>query len=377
MLIGIDATRANKAQRTGVEWYAFHLIQELKKLTHGDRHQWVLYTREPLTGPLAELPENWYEVRAGWSPKYMWTQARMSWEMWRRPADVLFVPAHVLPIIRPEKSVVTIHDVGFHRYPKLYKPQQIAYHERTTRHIAKTEARIITVSEFSGRELSDLYGIDTRRIAITYNGVDHDLYKPSTRPDEVEANLKRLQVPRPYFLSIGRLESKKNIVNLVKAFNVYKTHRGVGDPTHLVLAGPKGFQYDEIKKAIQSSPFKSQILELGYVKEEDKPFLYAGAKALVHVSWYEGFGVPPVEAMACGCPVIAANNSSLPEVLGEGNAVFVPPDQTDLIARAMDRFDNEPSLSIDLREKGIARAARYTWRGTAEATLPVLTQWIG
>jgi glycosyltransferase involved in cell wall biosynthesis len=375
MIIGIDASRANKANRTGVEWYAFHLIQELKKLTAKDGNTWVLYTREPLTGPLAELPENWYEVRANWFPKYLWTQVRMSWELWRRPPDVFFVPAHVLPMVRPLKSVVTIHDVGFHRFPKLYKSAQIAYHERTTQHISHTDARIITVTEFSGREIAECYGVDTKRIAITPNGIDHDLYKPQDA-QAVEVALKRLQVPRPYVLSIGRLEAKKNVVNLIKAFNVYKMQRGVGDPTHLVLAGPKGFEYELIKKEIDASPFKNQIVELGYVAEEDKPLLMAGAKALIHISWYEGFGIPPVEAMACGCPVIAANNSSLPEVLGEGNALFVPPDQTEVIARTLMRLDDEPGLPASLKEKGIAQAAKYTWKHTAELTLPVLTQWI-
>lgn len=377
MIIGIDASRANKPNRTGVEWYAFHLIQELKKLTAGDRHSWVLYTREPLTGPLAELPKNWYEVRAGWPPRRLWTQVRMSWEMWRRPSDVLFVPAHVLPLIRPDRSVVTIHDVGFRRFPKLYSPQDISYHEATTKHISKTQARIITVSEFSGRELSQLYGANTNRIAITHCGVDHDLYKPIPDPRELEDKLRTLQIPQPYFLSVGRLEAKKNIANLVKAFTSWKSSRGIGDPMHLVLAGAPGHQYGEIKKAIDASPFKHQIIELGYVKEEDKPYLMNGATALAHVSWYEGFGIPPVEAMACGCPVIAANNSSLPEVLGEGNALFVAPDQVDAIARAFERMANDATLRGDLKHKGIARAARYTWKATAEATLPVLTQWLG
>jgi glycosyltransferase involved in cell wall biosynthesis len=105
--------------------------------------------------------------------------------------------------------------------------------------------------------------------------------------------------------------------------------------------------------------------------------LMNAAKALVHVAWYEGFGIPPVEAMACGCPVIAADNSSLPEVLGSGNALFVPPASVEAIARAMDRFDNEPAIADELRQKGIARAAKYTWKATAEATLPVLTRWLG
>lgn len=376
MLIGIDASRANKSVKTGVEWYSFHLIQALKELTKGDRHQWVLYTREPLKGALAALPQNWYEVRAGWWPKYLWTRVRMSWEMWRRPVEVFFDPSHTLPPVRPEKSVVTIHDVGFRRFPPFYPPHQVAIHEHGTRLIAKSLARIITISEFTARELVELYGIDSHRIAITPLGIDHALYKPLPRQD-VEDRLAKLRVPSPYLLFVGRQDAKKNLVNLIKAFNVYKNERGVGDPTRLVLAGPAGYGGEDIKKAIAASPFKDHILTLGYVKEEDVPYLLNGAKALVHVAWYEGFGLPPVQAMACGCPVVAADNSCLPSVIGEGNALFVSPSSPDAIARALMRLDNEPALVEDLRRRGMDRAAMYTWEACAKATRPVLTEWLG
>jgi glycosyltransferase involved in cell wall biosynthesis len=376
MLIGIDASRANKPQKTGVEWYAFHLIEELKKLTANDRNQWVLYTREPLTGDLGVLPENWYEVRAKWFPRYLWTQVRMSWEMMRRPADVVFVPAHVLPPIRPDHSVVTVHDVGFRRMPHLYKPIQRMYHEFTTKDIVRTGARIITVSEFTGRELVELYGADPANIAITYPGIDHETYHPMD-DSSIEAVIMKYKVPKPYFLTIGRMEEKKNILSAIKAFDAMKAQRGVGDPTYLILCGPKGFGYDKIKAAIQASPNRAQILELGYVPEEDVPALVAGARGYVHVSWYEGFGIPLVQAMACGCPVIAANNSSLPEVVGEGNGIFVKPDDIDGIAVGMERLLSDTSLAADLRARGIERAKTFTWQETARQTLPVLTSWIG
>lgn len=377
MLIGIDATRANKPEKTGVEWYAWHLIQELKKITQGDGNSWVLYTREPLRDELSALPENWYEVRAKWLPKRMWTQVRMSWEMWRRPADVLFVPAHVLPPIRPEKSVVTVHDVGFRRMPHLYKQADKRYHEVTTRNIVKTSARIITVSEFSGKEIVNLYKADPSRIAITPLGIDHDVYKPFDDPSKVEAVLRKYQIPKPYFFYIGRVDKKKNIVNLVKAFDAFKVHRGLGDPTNLVLAGKPGYMYGEIRKQIKASPYKEQIIELGYTPEEDVPALINGARAYLQVTWYEGFGIPPVQAMACGVPVIAADNASLPEVIGEGNALFVPPDGIDKTARAMERLITDKELVESLRKKGIERAKNFTWEAMARKTLPVLTQWVG
>ena len=377
MLIGIDASRANKKQKTGVEWYAFHLIQALKQITLSDGNHWVLYTREPLTGGLEDLPENWYEVRAGWSPKYLWTKIRMSWEMWRRPADILFVPAHVLPPFRPEHSVVTVHDVGFRRYPQFYKPIQKLYHERSTKDIVRSRARIIAPSEFTGRELVDLYHADASRIAITHLGIDHALYRPIEDGTAIQAVLGKYRIPRPYFLYIGRLEEKKNIVNLIKAFDVFKKHRGVGDPTVLVLAGPKGYGYEAIKKQISDSPNQKQIMEIGYVPEADVPHLLSGARGYIQISWYEGFGIPPVQAMACGCPVIAANNSAMPEILGEGNALFVSPKGIDAIAQSMDHLIANEGLVRDLREKGIRQAKNYTWEKTAKETLPVITQWLG
>lgn len=376
MLIGIDASRANKPKKTGVEWYAYHLIQALKKLTVGDKNQWVLYTREPLTGGLENLPENWYEVRAKWPPKRLWTQMRMSWEMWRRPADVLFVPAHVLPPIRPDRSVVTIHDVGFHVMPHLYKAADKSYHETTTRNIVKSDARIIVPTEFTGRELVRLYKADASRIAITHLGIDHDLYHPREQA-EIDAVLTKYHVPSSYFFFIGRLEDKKNIVNLIKAFDAYKLHRGMGDPTSLVLAGIPGHGYTDIKKQIEASPHKIQIIELGYVPETDVPVLMAGAEGYIQISWYEGFGIPPLQAMACGTPVVAANNSSMPEVLGNDNALLVAPDAIDATALALERLVSDKGLQERLSEKGIQRAKQFTWEETARKTLPVLTEWLG
>jgi len=375
MLIGIDASRANKANKTGVEWYAFHLIQQLKKMTQGDGHTWILYSNELLKGGLEKLPDGWYEVRAHWPIKKGWTQIRLSYELWRRPTDVFFVPAHVLPRVIPKKTVVTIHDVGFHCFPQLYKPRDRQFHEWSTKDIAKRVSRVITVSEFSGREIASCYGIDPAKIAITHNGVDHDVYRPISDAQAIEERLRRLRVTRPFFMTVGRLEAKKNIVNLIKAFTLFKQRRGVGDPVKLVLVGNPGFGFEDIKQALASSPVREDIVQLGYVTEADKPYLLNAAEALIHPAWYEGFGIPPVEAMACGCPVLSSNAASLPEVIGKENAIFFPPSEPEAMVAAMNRIIDEPSIKQALRLGGITRASAYTWRRTAEKTLPVLTQW--
>jgi glycosyltransferase involved in cell wall biosynthesis len=374
MLIGIEATRANKTTKTGVEWYAWHVIQELKNLTQNDGNSWVLYSNSPLSQGLEKLPENWYEMRLKWPLPFGWTQFRLSWDLRQRPVDVLWLPGSTLPRILPKKTVVTVHDVGFHHLPKLYKKRQVKIHEHAMKEIRKKATRIVTVSEFSGRDIAEQYGIDPKKIAITYPGVDLSAYRPVKDAAAVEERLARYRISTPFFISVGRLEAKKNIVTLVKAFTQFKTRRGVGDPHKLVLVGVPGFGYEDIRRAIADSAFRSDILELGYVPEADKPALLTAAQALVHPSFYEGFGIPPVEAMACGCPVISSNAASLPEVLGDAAAYFSPHEPEQLVS-AMDRLAQDWQARDTMKAAGIERAQRFSWKATAEKTLPVLTQW--
>lgn len=374
MLIGIEATRANKPAKTGVEWYAWHVIQELKKISLNDGNSWILYSNAILTGGLEVLPENWYEVRAKWPFAFGWTQLRLSYELRRRQLDVLWMPGTTLPRYTPKQTVVTAHDIGFHHFPKLYKPRQVHIHEHAMKEMKKRAARILTVSAYSGRELAEAYGIDQSKIAITYCGIDHELYRPITDREAIDERLRRYHITQPYFICVGRLEAKKNIVNLVKAFTAMKTRLGVGSPYRLVLVGTQGFGYEDITREIAMSPFKSEIMETGYIPEADMPYLLNGAEALIHPSWYEGFGIPPVQAMACGCPVISSNAASLPEVLGEAAAYFAPSDYEQL-ADVMRNFVEDSAKKEAMSKLGLVQAAKYTWQKTAELTLPVLTRW--
>ncbi|MEO5928025.1 MAG: glycosyltransferase family 1 protein [Patescibacteria group bacterium] len=375
MLIGIEASRANKPGKTGVEWYAWHVIQELKKLTPGDKNSWILYTNAILQGGLEALPENWFEVRAKWPFPFGWTQFRMAWEMVQRHVDVLFLPGTTMPRVIPKKTVVTIHDMGFHHLPELYKKRQIHIHEIAVREAVKRAARIITVSEFTGRDLVQTYGADPSRIAITPLGVDHDLYRPIADVSAIDECLTRHHLSRPFFMTVGRIEAKKNILTLIKAFTEFKTRRGIGDPYKLALVGIPGFGYDAIKRAIAASSAKDDIVELGYVAEADKPLLLNAASALIHPSKYEGFGIPLLEAMACGCPVLSSTAASLPEVAGDGNALFFSPDDTEAMIAQMEMVVSDAETVARLKVAGLTRAAGFTWEQTAKLTLPVLTAW--
>lgn len=375
MLIGIEATRANRLQKTGVEWYAYHVIQEMKKLPEAADASWLLYSNDPLSMGLEQGPSNWHERRLAWPPKYLWTQLRLSWEMWRRPPEVLFVPAHVLPRVIPKRTVVTIHDIGFHRMPMLYKQRQVTIHEQTTKDIVRRASRIITPSEFSKRELVEAYHADPAKVFVTPLGVD-DIYQPMSA-EKAAPMLAHLQVPSPFAVFVGRLEEKKNIGMLIEAFHRYKETRGVGDPLHLVLVGQPGLGYERFEKLILEGPLRDFIHVVGYVNEDEKIALLSSASALIHPAWYEGFCIPPIEAMACGCPVIASNVASIPEVVGEENALWFSPfgEGADGLARKMGQLMDDPSLQASLREKGLAWSKRYRWQETARRTLSLLTSW--
>ncbi len=384
MIIGIEASRANRPQKTGVEWYAYQVIQGMKALPEAHDHSWLLYGNASLTNGLEQGPENWHEVRLRWPPKYLWTQLRLSYEMWRRPPELLFVPAHVLPRVIPKRTVVTIHDVGFHRWPDLYPgfnrvpgittsaPRR--FFEWSTRDIIKRASRILTVSVFSKQEIVEAYGADPERIFVTPLGLDHTRYRRAS-PESCEPVLNRLRIITPFFLSVGRKEKKKNLETMVQAFERFKYARGMGDPFQLVLVGPSGIGAQELERRILASPARDFIQQIGYVSEEEKVALLSTASALIHASWYEGFGLPLLEAMACGCPVICSRVAALPEVVGEEQAWWFDPADPDALAHQMTRCLSDTQDRETRRAAGLNWVQRYRWEETARHTLDFLTRW--
>lgn len=369
MNIGIEASRANRVQKTGVEWYALNVIEELKKLDA--TNEWFLYTNVALQGVLAALPAHWHESRLVWMPKYLWTQLRLSYEMWRRPSDVLFVPAHVLPLVAPKNNVVTIHDVGFHRHPELYPLKQRLYHEWTTRDIVRRCPRIVTVSEFSKREIIEFYGAKPEQITVAPLAVADSVHEAIA--EEISALRERLALPKRFMLFIGRIEQKKNVGVLIEALALYRKQTNDHD-LHLVLAGREGFGIESLRSRIVELGLENIVKFTGYLDESDKSALLTAAEVYVQPSWYEGFGIPVLEAMRCGTPVIAANSSAMPEVAGEGNALFFDPvSANELVARLVELSSLEKRQQ--LIASGKVREAQFSWRKTAETILPLLTNW--
>lgn len=365
MVIGIDASRANRPVKTGTEWYSWHLIQELKKIVPTDVRV-RLYTRDALQGELAALPENWEERRLGWPPKYLWTLLRLSWEMFVHPPDVLFIPAHGLPLVLPKRVVATIHDVGFERFPKLYRRRVIWYHRWVYQRALRRASSIITISEFSKREIIDVYGKLKVAISVIPNAYDTSEFNKHISEEAINFALERQQLRRPYFFFVGRLEQKKNVVRILAAFEEFQKKSSTA--YSLVLAGAPGYGYEIIAREADRI---GNIKILRWVPQTDVAPLMAGATAFVFPTLYEGFGIPILEAMAVGTPVITSNRGANAEVAG-GGALLVDPEDIVAIAQSLLTISTDDGLKQQLREAGLNRAMHYTWGTTARQTWEIL-----
>jgi len=362
-ILAIDASSANKAHRSGVEWYAFHLIQAMKNRALAEGERVVLFSPTPLKGPLAELPPGWESRVLKWWLPMGWMKGRVSWELLRRAPSVFFVPAQGLPAFG-KNLVATIHDVGFRHIPAMYDSKQRRVLERSTRSAAKRSRKIFAVSEFTKREIANAYRVADDRIAVTPNAVNADVYK-KLDDATVAPVLQKHRLGRHFFLYVGRMDAKKNVKTLIRAFELFKSGRGLGDPFELVLVGSPGFKFFEIKRYVEHSPAKASIRLLGYLPDEESAALMNAATAFAFPSWYEGFGVPPLEAAACGVPLIVSDIAAHREVLGDA-AIFVAPGEPESWAKALRLVALEKSVADDLRAKGSLRVAAYSWTKTAD-----------
>lgn len=369
MILGIDSSRGNIEEKTGTEWYSFYLIQELKKIIP-EEIEVKLYTRKRLTHGLENLPKNWKERILRWPPKNGWTRIRFSWEILLHHPDTLFVPAHAIPEVVPKRTITTIHDLAFLHFPHLYSKKELHRLNRALSHAIRRASRILTPSEFTKNELiKNFPEYDESRITTIHMGIDHQVYKQNLDKTIIQQKLTEYRINQPYILYVGRLEEKKNIIALINAF--IETQKHTNNINSLVLAGKPGYGYPRIKQIIEQNGENFNILHPGWIPEYDLPMLMNGARALILPSWYEGFGMPAIEAMACGTPVIASNAGALPEITGDA-ALLVSPDDEGELSYAMKEILIDEAMHKRLRDKGLERAKQFTWQACALKTWETL-----
>ncbi len=372
MLIGIDASRTVTTRPTGTEIYSQHLIRALLaregQRPRAARHRFRLYFRCAPPADTFPASKSYTEVRAIPFPR-LWTHLRLSWEMARFPPDVLFVPAHVLPLVHPRASLVTVHDLGYLYFPGAHPWRQRLYLDLSTRWNARTAACILADSEATKSDLIARYGATPGKITVAYPGRDEAL-APVRDPAKIEAAKARCGISGDYFLYVGTLQPRKNLARVISAFAALELAQ---PETVMVLAGKRGWLYDDLFAQVRRRDLEGRVLFPGYITDEDKAALMSGALAFVFPSLYEGFGLPVIEAQSCGCPVIASTTSSLPEVAGDA-ALLVDPHDVAAITAAMRRVAANSALRESLVERGFANARRFSWTACAQTVMDAVEQ---
>lgn len=360
MIIGIEAAHANKRDRTGVEEYCFNIIQELKKTIPADVRV-ILYANEPLRGGLEVVPSNWQIKVLRWPLKKLWSQTRLAFELLVHPPDVFFAPGQLLPWSVPKKTVVTVHDSAFLAFPKAFSYLGGCYLKLMQWWVVRKASQIILPSKFSQQELKHFYPQllleKTTVVPLGFNEADYGV----TTVDG--AIPEKFGLTKPYLITVGRLEEKKNIVRVIEAFNLVKQRQDI----QLVLVGKPRVGQEAIFKAIKDSPFREDIFIPGFVSNADVAQLLVQAYACVFPSLHEGFGLPVLEAMAAGCPVITSSETALPEVGGEA-VLYADPRDVDAIATQIMRLFNDEKMREEMVRKGFERVKDFSWKKTAVAT---------
>jgi glycosyltransferase involved in cell wall biosynthesis len=296
----------------------------------------------------------------------MWEQTVLPRLVKKLDLDILHAPMHVLPVICPCQSVVSILDLAFIRYPNAFPRSQRMYLETFTRRSAHKTDAIIAISESTKRDVVELLGVSGDKVFVTPLAADPK-YQPVT--EERTAEIREIYgFGHLNAVYVGTLEPRKNILALLKAFD--KARKSLTDDCKLVLAGGKGWYYDEVFALVKELGLESCVIFTGYVPAEDLPALYSAADVFVYPSLYEGFGLPPLEAMACGAPVITSNTSSLPEVVGDAG-ITVDPNDTGALADSIKTVLSDESLRREMSVKGLKRSTEFSWKHTAQLTFDI------
>ncbi len=353
-VIGVDASRSVSPQPTGTELYSRQLIAALLDRAP-DHFFFRLYFNQP---PQSAFSNQQSAIKVISFPR-LWTHLRLSIEMILHPPDLLFVPAHVLPIIHPRRSVVTVHDLGYLYFPEAHPPRQRWYLDRSTRWHTRTAAHLLADSAATKHDLIEQYHADPDKITVAYPGLDPSV-KRMDDPNEITRVKARYHIDGDYVLYLGTIQPRKNLQRLIAALLQLPTSN-----FQLLLAGKPGWYSDQLLQHATD-----RVKFIGYVDATDKNALLSGATAFVFPSLYEGFGFPVLEAMACGVPVLCSNTSSLPEVAGDA-AVLVNPLEVDDIARGLQEITLNEALRRMLIERGYQQAQKFTWQACADVVLKV------
>ena len=355
MRIAIDA---RKLRDYGIGTYVRNLLRQLARQDAAT--EYVLFCHEADCGITATLGPNFRAVPESAGPYTVREQIAIPMDLRREGASLFHAPHYVLPPLTPCRSVVTIHDCIHLRFPQ-YLPNRIgyAYARASLWNATHRAGRVITVSEASKRDILRYFKIPESRIDVIYNAID-DRFWEQPPADDVERVRQRYQLTAPFILYAGNIKPHKNLERLIESFHLMRHDSPELKDVQLLIIGDEISKYATLRRAVHRHKLHKHVRFFGFVSDQTLAALYRLADVFVFPSLYEGFGLPPLEAMASGTPVITSNVSSLPEVVGDA-ALMIDPYEPQAIADAMRRVLTDPDLRAELRAKGLARARGYSW----------------
>ncbi|MCZ7567883.1 MAG: glycosyltransferase family 4 protein [Ardenticatenaceae bacterium] len=376
MNVTIDASPAVH-QRAGLGRYAAELIRALAASSPAEERLTLLYTEPAAARPdaaLAALPAR--PVPLGYKP---WRLLALAAHVTGLPqdglapgADLFHATDHLLPRMRRVRTVFTLHDLIFLKYPEHHKGYNRTFLTLMMPRFLRAADHIIAVSEHTRRDAVAAYGLPADKITVIYEAAGA-CYRPAATPAALGDFRRRYGLPERYILHASTIEPRKNQQRLLDAYAALRAEfPGVG----LVMVGRRGWLYDDFFARLTALGLEEQVIFPGFVPEADLPRFYQAADCFVYPSLYEGFGLPPLEALACGTPVICSDAASLPEVVGTAGLLVAPADTAALTA-AIRRVLADPPLRADLAARGPRQAARFSWQRTAEETRAVYRRVLG
>lgn len=367
MKIWIDGYEANVLQRLGSGEVAFELLKQFEKVDRKNS-----YTVLVPSTPLHDLPQE----REGFvykilKPKKFWTRITLPWALYtaeKRP-DLIFSPTHYIPRFSPVKRVVTIFDLAYLHFPEMFLAKDLWQLKNWTKYSVENADHIITISAATKKDLIDFYKVDKAKITVAYPGFDSELYNIKRDEAAIKTSQGKYQIKGDYIIYIGTLQPRKNLNRLIEAFRQINNLKLV-IVGKIIGLGRKAWMNQEILEAPGNLGIEDKIIFTDYVSTEDKANLIKGAKALILPSLYEGFGIPVLEAMACGVPAIVSNVSSLPEIVRDAG-LLIDPYSVEQIEQAIRTITTDKKLHARLSKLSLKRAEKFSWEKMARTVIKV------
>lgn len=370
MKIAIDIREAITPNRTGKGWYAFQMITHLLEASKNEPDiSFIFYTDRP-NADLSQINFNAYKnVRQKYiEASSLWWHIKVIRDLKKEKPDIYFAPtSFIVPAFAPKsiKMLITVHDLVAWLFPGQHNKKATLIERLTLPRALGRGAFVTTVSENTKKDLMRMFDVPSKRVTVIPCAASQSFHPLPA--EEVEKFRKEKALPQKFILAVGTLEPRKNLTTLIKSMTQ------IPDEVYLLIIGGKGWRYEEIFDQVKISSLHNRVKFLGYVDEKELPLYYNAALCLAFPSQYEGFGMPPLEAMQSGCPVICANTSSLPEVVGDG-ALLVDGTSLEDLPKAINQLLFSPKLASNLREKGLIQAKKFSWERSAESLMRLLLQ---